>query len=51
MTCSKELASPGGTLWFQKAGRTHGSSEKMSLKEGYRACAAFKASSAIIGIS
>ena len=30
---------------------THGSSEKMSLKEGYHACAAFKASSVIIGIS
>ena len=30
---------------------THGSSEKMSLKEGDHACAAFKASSVIIGIS
>ena len=30
---------------------THGSSEKMSLKEGDHACAAFKASSVIIGVN
>ena len=30
---------------------THGSSEKLSLKEGNTACAVFKASSVIIGVS
>ena len=30
---------------------THGSSEKMALKEGDHACAIFKASSVIIGVN
>ena len=30
---------------------THGSSEKLALKEGGHACAAFKASSVILGVS
>jgi molybdate transport system regulatory protein len=44
---------------YRKAGQgnvisaiiTHGSSEKLSLKEGDTACAVFKASSVIIGVS